>query len=64
MSVNAVETKMRPSSSETVSNQPKAVVIRDCNFCDRDHERSKTACPAWGKQFTLRKDEPFQGEIC
>ena len=31
MSVNAVEMKMRPSSSETVSNQPKAVVIRDCN---------------------------------
>ena len=48
MSVNAVETKMRLSSSETVSNQPKAVMIRDCNFCGHDHECSKTACPGVG----------------
>ena len=30
-------------------------MIRDCNFCGRDHERTKTACPAWGKQCTLCK---------
>ena len=64
MSFNAFETKMRPSSSETVSNRPKAVMIRDCNFCGRDHERSKTACRVWGKQCALQKDEPFQGAMC
>ena len=48
MSVNAVETKMRLSSSETVSNQPKAVMIRDCNFCGRDHERQQNSLSSVG----------------
>ena len=55
LSVNAVESKGRHIAAEIPNCQPKALMIRDCNFCGRDHERSKTACPAWGKQCTLCK---------
>lgn len=38
-----------PENNERRTSREFPRIIKDCNFCGREHEAIKTKCPAWGK---------------
>ena len=48
-SVHAVENKNYQTSDSRPDRYKKAIIINECRYCGRSHERNKLKCPAWGK---------------